>query len=863
MIDRPGSLCRLGSAAALLCLGLAACDAEKVDSAPTPAPMSAPISAPASAAADPGPAAALTAAGYLGNEACTACHAEIAKAYGTSAKAHTLSPPGALPAAVVDDPKSGTRTRITPSPEGPQQMVARVRHDGTVLETTTRTGRLAIGSGKRVQTLATLEPGGRPDRADAWEMPYSWFPGLARWALSPGHGDVRLGPRFKFGPECLFCHSAAAALPASIVEAPPTDAAAWRWVGLGCERCHGPGRAHVEAAGKVPTPSAGADASTAIARCEQCHTFGVARVFAADWDLLPPAPSALSRTLSIFVGEQDAPDGTGPSFSQSDRLRRSACFQGSQGRMQCSTCHDPHATPPDPAAAMAARCGTCHTPDACKRDRARAEPTTVDCAGCHMVRRPPGEEPHAGTTDHWIRRTLPQNPSAPAPGAPDAAMGVRALGDLPPLTVAEAQARLGVARLRVADLAHDANLLAQAEATLAGALSTEPGNPQALAGMGSVDLLMARWREAVEHLEGALRAAPRSDANRLRLVRALVGAERLPEATDQLVLMSAGSDEPDEIRREAARVAGLRGDAAAAISLYQAATAARPANPELHRDLGTLYLQVGRPDDAVQSFAAACRWSACNVPDLLLVSQFFVQSQAAAQAVKILDFGRELLGPEAGRTLENEAVKIESAHGLDADHLKSLGRAFDRNPKDAAAAQEFGDRLFELGQAESAIQVYEKCVNLGGADESLLRKLGVAHGVNGKLPKAEEYLRRALAASKRGGEPRTWNELGMALSGQNRRPEAIEAFRNATRRDPKFAYAWFNMALAYQVLDKPVEGLAAVQKGLAAAPTDAQALQLRRTLAIAVHGTRLSPAELDRLAPLPASAGASAGSPPP
>ena len=41
------------------------------------------------------------------------------------------------------------------------------------------------------------------------------------------------------------------------------------------------------------------------------------------------------------------------------------------------------------------------------------------------------------------------------------------------------------------------------------------------------------------------------------------------------------------------------------------------------------------------------------------------------------------------------------------------------------------------------------------------------------------------------------------------RPEAIEAFRSATRRNPKFAFAWFNMALAYQELGKPAEGLAA------------------------------------------------------
>lgn len=885
-MSRPPALLRplrwtaLGLGLGLALGGASACSGgvespRATDAAAKPVLSGAPASAaPASAAPAAGPtadpAARLVAAGYLGSEACTSCHVDIARTYAASSKAHTLERPGPLPEGIVDDPPSGTRSRITQTLAGSEQRVVRVRHDDTVIETATRTAQLAIGAGRRVRTLATLEPAGRPGRADAWEMPFSWFAGAQRWGVSPGHSEIGLGPRFKIGPECLFCHSAAGALPAGLLTAGPGDPGPWRWVGIGCERCHGPGRAHVDTAGKTKTPSAGADAATAMARCEQCHTVGLARVFAADWDQGPAAPDDLERTLSIFVPEGEAADGREAAYSQRERLERSACFRGAEGRMRCSTCHDPHGTPADPVAAMAARCGACHAQEACKRPRPSSAAPSVDCAGCHMLRPPSTETPHSGTTDHWIRRRPTVRPGAATTSAlgrlPALAGGRKSSSTL---SLAEQKARLGVARLRVADQHHDAAALQAAEATLVEALQADPDNSQALAGLGYIDILRARWTQAADHLEHALRATPQNDAQRLRLVRALVGAERLPEAAEQLALMSLESDVPDEVRREAARVAALRGDAEAAVALFQAATAARPSDSALHRELGTVFLQVGRFDDALHAFAAACRWSACNVQDYLLFAQFFVQSQAPAQGVSMLDFGREILGPKVGTSLEEEAVALEAAHNLDEGLVKRLGRAFDRNPGDAAAALRFGDRLFEMGQATVAIEVYEKCVAMGGATEPLLRRLGVAYGVSGKLPAAESHLRRAVEVSKQGGEAETWNELGMALTGQSRRTEAIEAFRQATRRDPKFAFPWFNMALAFQELGKIDEALAAVQSGLAIAPNDGQAIQLRRTLAIALHGTNLPPAELDRLAPVPpsdapsdASSDASSASPP-
>src|SRR5438093_1367817 len=64
--------------------------------------------------------------------------------------------------------------------------------------------------------------------------------------------------------------------------------------------------------------------------------------------------------LAAYVRHFDHPPGTGHEDKfeiahQAYRLRQSACFKASAGRMTCTTCHDPHRRPADPAAHYTAR----------------------------------------------------------------------------------------------------------------------------------------------------------------------------------------------------------------------------------------------------------------------------------------------------------------------------------------------------------------------------------------------------------------------------------------------------------------------------------------------------------------------------
>jgi hypothetical protein len=78
-------------------------------------------------------------------------------------------------------------------------------------------------------------------------------------------------------------------------------------------------------------------------------------------------------------------------------LNESACFRKSQGKLRCTTCHDPHeAAERRPAAFYNSRCHACHNESL----RPPAIACTTNCVDCHM----PLVSPQAPLrfTNHWI-----------------------------------------------------------------------------------------------------------------------------------------------------------------------------------------------------------------------------------------------------------------------------------------------------------------------------------------------------------------------------------------------------------------------------------------------------------------------------
>ncbi len=159
--------------------------------------------------------------------------------------------------------------------------------------------------------------------------------------------------------------------------------------GVGCERCHGPGGAHLEALegegdGLGIVNPARLSHPEAMQLCGACHS-GFSSV-------------SHPRPEDLLIS------------NQVNALSRSQCYLQSEAAFSCISCHDPHRNARHDEPVYNDTCRSCH---------ARARPDTVlcsrqpqgDCVACHM---PVVDRPgNFRLRDHWIR-VVGESPAHPA-----------------------------------------------------------------------------------------------------------------------------------------------------------------------------------------------------------------------------------------------------------------------------------------------------------------------------------------------------------------------------------------------------------------------------------------------------------------
>jgi len=350
-------------------------------------------------------------AGYVGSRACAKCHPSIYESFlrtdmGRSMSEITPALLEKIPAsASIVDPKLNRHFEIYAREGNLYQSEYETTADGKEVFRETRKVEWIIGSGAN-GSGAIVKQGDY-----LFEAPLSFYAKPHRWALSPGYefGDYGFGRPIL--PGCIVCHSGQ---PRPVLDGngrfrePP-----FAELAIGCENCHGPGKAHVAAAqmgsplGSIANP---AKLSPWLADniCMSCHQSGDARVLQAGKyyrDFLPG--TELDNTLSIFLvpfSRESVPKDDLLEHYLSMRL--SKCYRNSSGRLGCISCHDPHVEPSqqEAAAYFRQKCMACHTEKSCAVPlslRQRKAPPD-DCAGCHMPKRDVTVISHSVLTNHRI-----------------------------------------------------------------------------------------------------------------------------------------------------------------------------------------------------------------------------------------------------------------------------------------------------------------------------------------------------------------------------------------------------------------------------------------------------------------------------
>ena len=323
---------------------------------------------------------------YAGEARCAACHEPIHKSSLATRHAASFHRGDALkalpktPGPVPDpgDPKAAHEVKA----EG-DRVVVETKADAEVYRLVVD---YAFGTADRYVTLVGRDADGTRRAA---RISYHRDGGEVRWDVSSGdqvEPSATSGVRGKpvdapFGiVRCLACHTTNVRFGAERTGPESADR------GIGCERCHGPGAAHVAAIASGFTDMAivnpaRAPEATSERLCASCHN------------------------LNDQVFEETTPrDDPGWVRSPAKTLTWSRCYTQSLGALRCLICHDAHKPSEAAPAFYEAKCLGCHDSGKTAASAKTACPVNPrsGCLDCHMTK-VPNPLLHTSLTDHYIR----------------------------------------------------------------------------------------------------------------------------------------------------------------------------------------------------------------------------------------------------------------------------------------------------------------------------------------------------------------------------------------------------------------------------------------------------------------------------
>jgi Flp pilus assembly protein TadD len=652
-------------------------------------------------------------AAYAPAAACQGCHAAIAASYRQTGMGRSFARfdaaaghPGFRPGAKFYHQASDRYYTMTLRGGAAYLRRHQKGPNGGEINVLEKRVDFIMGSGNKGQTFLH-----RNARNELIELPVAWYTSNGGyWAMNPNydrpdHDDFRR----RIAYDCFFCHNGyPQGLSDDSIYADPVYPASLPQ-GIDCQRCHGPGAAHVQlAAHKAPAGEVKRaivnprrlrrDAQMEI--CLQCHLQSTSY----------PLPHAIVRlgrgvfshrageplTNYMLFFDHPADAGYGDKFEIAHaayRLRQSACYKNSA--LTCITCHNPHSAAP----AGSAACRSCHA-----RAAGPAHAGVKECLTCHMPQRRTSDAVHIVMTDHRIVRRAPANLTAPLaerhgqayrgpvapyyPSNPDA------------LHLALAQVRTGT------NLSAGVAMLEQAvrdTPSCGGDCYFELAEALGKAG---------RVADAPRAGEEALRRSPASVHIQRAHGAQLSAAGELARGAQLLEKALAQSAEHPRLLHDLAMNYSRQGRLQDAIALLRRAAAADPDSPEIHSALGAALHSGGDAAGAEAAFREAIR----------------------AQ-------------PDSGNAHANLATLLLARNHLDeAEYHLRLAVRF--SPSNIVARQSYGVLLAQKRRLPEAISQIEAALRFEPANDELHLVLGTILADSGNLALARTHLARAAASAR-------------------------------------------------------------------------------------------------------------------
>ena len=605
--------------------------------------------------------------------------------------------------------------------------------DGERINTVEKEIDYVLGSGNHSRTYLH-----RNEQDRLIQLPVGWYSeNGGYWDMNPGYdrGD-HLDFRREISPECMFCHNAypdseensyrsgsVAAFPGTIPE------------GIDCQRCHGPGGAHIRATETADSTvemirtaivnPAKLSSERNLEVCMQCHLESTSKPLPYstrrfDRDVFSYSPGEPLADYAIHFDHEPGPerDEKFEIVNQVYRLRQSACFLESDPAMTCTTCHNAHDVPRGEEAVShyASVCQSCHDEGIATLTAAGAHPSSPDCVSCHMPKRRTDDAVHVTMTDHYIQRNRPSRDLL-APITEAAAgtnendyMGEVALYYPPDLELTPDNELY----LAVAQVIQNSNLddgIPRLEAAIER-YRPEEGEfyfvmAEAYRNRSALQLAIGMYQEALERRPDFWPA--------LHMLGLALASTGQPERGVEFLERARGLSSSEAVLNDLAMVYRGMGRLNEAVAALENALSLNPEFPPAHNNLGRIRAQMGDIAGAEEAFIQAIRFQPdftgpyTNLANVLAGSGNLERAQsilerAITQALPAdpgLANARSLLGDVMAALGQTEQARVHYQAALNID------------PNLAPAQFGLGSVLASEGNIAEAIVQFQK-VALGG-----------------------------------------------------------------------------------------------------------------------------------------------------
>ncbi len=342
---------------------------------------------------------------------------------------------------------------------------------------------------------------------------------------------------------------------------------------------------------------------------------------------------------------------------------------------------------------------------------------------------------------------------------------------------------------------HQRGRAAEAEAAYRAILARQPGQFEALHGLGLLRLQQGRFAEAHDLVSAAVKQQPQSARARSTLGSVLMALGRAEAALACFDAILKQNPNDLDARYNRAVVAGGLGRAEQALGDYDRVLAARPRDAAAWFNRGNLLAQMSRDAEALTAYDRALAVES-RLADAWL-NRGNVLSRVKRYDDAIASFDRALsLDPRRLDALNGRAIALTHLERYD-EAQSACERALAVDPGHPAVMVTVGNLAIARGRPRDAIVQFDRVLVKHPGHPDALHNKGYALAALRRLPEAVACYDRALQSAPRHGD--ALNNRGVALFKLGRWSEALASFEAALAIQPDNADVLANRA---QLLSK-------------------------------------------------------------